>query len=254
MHLDKRLQAVASFVPQGAAFADIGTDHAYLPVWLLEKGIIASAVAGDIAAGPCQAARTTVAMHGAVAAISVRQGSGLAVLKPGEVDCIAICGMGGSTISSILAADMPIALSVQRLILQPMAGAAALRRWLVNKGWHIIHEELVEDEPHFYEIICAEREAGCAMPNSGAGDAACGPIEPAGYSEAEYLVGPALLREGHALLAKQFARQEASLQELLANMARSERAKASAKYQETAQLAQALAELKAKYKDKLVEV
>ena len=248
MHLDKRLQAVASFVPQGAAFADIGTDHAYLPVWLLEKGIIASAVAGDIAAGPCQAARTTVAMHGAAAAISVRQGSGLAVLKPGEVDCIAICGMGGGTISSILAADMPIALSVRRLILQPMAGAAALRRWLVNKGWHIIHEELVEDEPHFYEIICAEREASCA------GDAACGPIEPACYSEAEYLVGPALLREGHALLAKQFARQEASLQELLANMARSERAKVSAKYQETAQLAQALAELKAKYKDKLVEV
>ena len=182
MHLDKRLQAVASFVPQGAAFADIGTDHAYLPVWLLEKGIIASAVAGDIAAGPCQAACTTVAMHGAAAAISVRQGSGLAVLKPGEVDCIAICGMGGSTISSILAADMPIALSVRRLILQPMAGAATLRRWLVNKGWHIIHEELVEDEPHFYEIICAERKAGCAMPNSGAGDAACGPIEPAGYS------------------------------------------------------------------------
>ena len=254
MHLDKRLQAVASFVPQGAAFADIGTDHAYLPVWLLEKGIIASAVAGDIAAGPCQAARTTVAMHGAVAAISVRQGSGLAVLKPGEVDCIAICGMGGSTISSILAADMSIALSVRRLILQPMAGAAALRRWLVNKGWHIIHEELVEDEPHFYEIICAEREAGCAMPNSGAGDAACGPIDPACYSKAEYLVGPALLREGHALLAKQFARQEASLQELLANMARSERAKVSAKYQETVQLAQALAELKAKYKDKLVEV
>ena len=134
MHLDKRLQAVASFVPQGAAFADIGTDHAYLPVWLLEKGIIASAIAGDIAAGPCQAARTTVAMHGAAAAISVRQGSGLAVLKPGEVDCIAICGMGGSTISSILAADMPIALSVRRLILQPMAGAAALRRWLVNRA------------------------------------------------------------------------------------------------------------------------
>lgn len=254
MHLDKRLQAVASFVPQGAAFADIGTDHAYLPVWLLEKGIIASAVAGDIAAGPCQAARTTVAMHGAAAAISVRQGSGLAVLKPGEVDCIAICGMGGSTISSILAADMPIALSVRRLILQPMAGAAALRRWLVNKGWHIIHEELVEDEPHFYEIICAEREADYSMPKSGVGNAACGPKEPAGYSEAEYLVGPALLREGHALLAKQFARQEASLQELLANMARSERAKASAKYQETARLAQALTELKAKYKDKLVEV
>ena len=80
MHLDKRLQAVASFVPQGAAFADIGTDHAYLPVWLLEKGIIASAVAGDIAAGPCQAGRTTVAMHGAVAGSMVRTGSGQGAL------------------------------------------------------------------------------------------------------------------------------------------------------------------------------
>ena len=254
MRLDKRLQAVASLVPQGSRFADIGTDHAYLPVWLLEQGVIASAVAGDIAAGPCQAARTTVAMHDAASSIAVRQGSGLAVLSPGEADCIAICGMGGSTIISILAADMAVAKGAQRLLLQPMAGAAALRRWLVAQGWCITREALVDDEPHFYEIICAEREAGCAMPKSGAGDAACGPIEPTGYSEAEYLVGPALLREGHALLAKQFARQEASLQELLANMARSERAKASTKYQETAQLAQALAELKAKYKDKLVEV
>ena len=234
MHLDKRLQAVASFVPQGAAFADIGTDHAYLPVWLLEKGIIASAVAGDIAAGPCQAARTTVAMHGAAAAISVRQGSGLAVLKPGEVDCIAICGMGGSTISSILAADMPIALSVRRLILQPMAGAAALRRWLVNKGWHIIHEELVEDEPHFYEIICAE-------PLGGAAGAA------SSYSEAEYLLGPVLLRQGHPLLAKHIARQEHALQELLGHMARSERAKASAKYAQTQHLLEEVRQLKGKY-------
>ena len=164
----------------------------------------------------------------------MRQGSGLAVLKPGEVDCIAICGMGGSTISSILAADMPIALSVRRLILQPMAGAAALRRWLVNKGWHIIHEELVEDEPHFYEIICAE-------PLGGAAGAA------SSYSEAEYLLGPVLLRQGHPLLAKHIARQEHALQELLGHMARSERAKASAKYAQTQHLLEAVRQLKGKY-------
>ena len=104
MRLDKRLQAVASLVPRGSRFADIGTDHAYLPVWLLEQGVIASAVAGDIAAGPCQAARTTVAMHGAADKIAVRQGSGLAVLVPGEVDCIAICGMGVSTVFMLLSA------------------------------------------------------------------------------------------------------------------------------------------------------
>ena len=236
MHLDKRLQAVASLVPQGSCFADIGTDHAYLPVWLLEQGVIASAVAGDIAAGPCQAAQTTVAMHGAASSIAVRQGSGLAVLRPGEADCIAICGMGGSTIISILAADMAVAKGAQRLLLQPMAGAAALRRWLVAQGWCITREELVDDEPHFYEIICAERAEKYAARASDAGEQC--------YSEVEYLVGPALLRDGHPLLAKHIARQQASLQELLTNMARSERAKASAKYQEAQKLLQALEALK----------
>ena len=236
MHLDKRLQAVASLVPQGSCFADIGTDHAYLPVWLLEQGVIASAVAGDIAAGPCQAAQTTVAMHGAASSIAVRQGSGLAVLRPGEADCIAICGMGGSTIISILAADMAVAKGAQRLLLQPMAGAAALRRWLVAQGWCITREALVDDEPHFYEIICAERAEKYAARASDAGEQC--------YSEVEYLVGPALLRDGHPLLAKHIARQQASLQELLTNMARSERAKASAKYQEAQKLLQALEALK----------
>ena len=236
MHLDKRLQAVASLVPQGSRFADIGTDHAYLPVWLLEQGVIASAVAGDIAAGPCQAAQTTVAMHGAASSIAVRQGSGLAVLSPGEADCIAICGMGGSTIISILAADMAVAKGAQRLLLQPMAGAAALRRWLVAQGWCITREALVDDEPHFYEIICAERAEKYAARASDAGEQC--------YSEVEYLVGPALLRDGHPLLAKHIARQQASLQELLTNMARSERAKASAKYQEAQKLLQALEALK----------
>ena len=236
MHLDKRLQAVASLVPQGSCFADIGTDHAYLPVWLLEQGVIASAVAGDIAAGPCQAAQTTVAMHGAASSIAVRQGSGLAVLSPGEADCIAICGMGGSTIISILAADMAVAKGAQRLLLQPMAGAAALRRWLVAQGWCITREALVDDEPHFYEIICAERAEKYAARASDAGEQC--------YSEVEYLVGPALLRDGHPLLAKHIARQQASLHELLTNMARSERAKASAKYQEAQKLLQALEALK----------
>ena len=126
MHLDKRLQAVAALVPEGVSLADIGTDHAYLPVWLWEQGRITRAVAGDIAAGPCRAARNTVAMYGAAGAIEVRQGSGLEVLTPGEVECIAICGMGGSTIISILEASMEIAKDAQRLVLQPMAGAAGL--------------------------------------------------------------------------------------------------------------------------------
>lgn len=247
MHLDKRLQAVASLVPQGSRLADIGTDHAYLPVWLVRNGAIASAVAGDIASGPCQAARATVAMYATADKIAVRQGSGLAVLAPGEVDCIAICGMGGSTIINILAADLAVAKAAQRLVLQPMAGAATLRRWLVEQGWHLVREALVEDEPHFYEIICAERGSGTSENGSvntvgeGAVKEQTGPVS---YSEVEYLVGPALLRDGHPLLEKQIERQQGSLQELLTNMARSERAKASAKFKEAQKLLQELEELK----------
>lgn len=234
MHLDKRLQAVAALVPEGASLADIGTDHAYLPVWLWEQGRITRAVAGDIAAGPCRAARNTVAMYGAARAIEVRQGSGLEVLTPGEVECIAICGMGGSTIISILEASMEIAKSAQRLVLQPMAGAAGLRQWLVQQGWQLVAEDLVDDEPRFYEIICAERDAAASLYSDSE--------QASGFSMAEYIIGPTLLKQGHPLLAKHLARESKACEELLANMARSERAKASAKYAEQEQL---LAELQA---------
>lgn len=157
MHIDRRLETIANLVPQGCVLADIGTDHAYLPVWLLDKQRIARAIAGDIAAGPCQAARTTVAQFGQHEHVEVRQGSGLKVLSPGEADCIAIAGMGASTIISILEDDTEVAQSAELLVLQPMAGAASLRAWLCSHGWQLAAEELVDDAPHFYEIIAAKR-------------------------------------------------------------------------------------------------
>lgn len=222
MNIGERLETIGKLVPQGSTLADIGTDHAYLPVWLLEQGRIASAIAGDIAAGPCRAARSTVTMHSLQDKVQVRMGSGLAVLKAGEADCIAIAGMGGSTIISILEADMDLAVAAKTLVLQPMAGAAGLRQWLVEHGWRVLDEELVDDPPHFYEIICAVRG------------------EDAAYSPAEYAVGPVLLRKGHKLLGKQLERQISGCRQLLTNMERSERAKASTKYQETQALLAAL--------------
>ena len=146
MHIDRRLETIANLVPQGCVLADIGTDHAYLPVWLLEKQRIARAIAGDIAAGPCQAARTTVAQYGQHENVEVRQGSGLKVLSPGEADCIAIAGMGASTIISILDDDMEVAQSAKLLVLQPMAGAhlcvrgcvATAGSWLPKSWWMML--------------------------------------------------------------------------------------------------------------------
>ena len=96
--LDNRLQKIADLVPAGVRLADIGTDHAYLPAALLLAKKIAFAVAADVAAEPCQVAKTTLAMYGLKQCSEVRQGDGLKVLKPGECDCLVMAGMGGSTI------------------------------------------------------------------------------------------------------------------------------------------------------------
>lgn len=222
MHIGKRLETIARMVPHGSILADIGTDHAYLPVWLLKNGCIKSAIAGDIAVGPCQAARNTVAANNMQKLIQVRMGSGLEVITSGEADCITIAGMGASTIISILEANFSVAASAKLLVLQPMAGAAILRRWLCNNGWQLVDEELVDDEPHFYEII-----------------AACRGVSEK-YSEAEYFIGPVLLKKRHSLLIKQMNRQVMLCRQLLANMERSKSAKESSKYSEMKALQAAL--------------
>lgn len=212
MNIGDRLEAIGKLVPQGCVLADIGTDHAYLPVWLLEQGRIAFAIAGDIAEGPCLAAKNTVSMYGMKGRVEVRLGSGLKVLQPKEAECIAIAGMGASTMIEILSEDMPLAVEAKRLVLQPMAGAASLRRWLCQNGWSIVAEDLVEDGRHLYEIIAAERGAS------------------AGFSDAELEIGPKLMEAGHPLLAKQFARQIDGYKKLLTSMGKSEQAKLSEKY------------------------
>lgn len=157
MKLGSRLGALASFVPKGTRLADIGTDHAYLPIELVQKNIAASAVAGDVHAGPYEAAKENVEGLGLSHKISVRFGNGLAVLVPGEVDTAVIAGMGGSTIIEILISQPTVTYSLKRLILQPMVGAAAVRRWLVANQWCIADELLVQDDGRLYEIIVAEQ-------------------------------------------------------------------------------------------------
>ena len=102
MNIGARLEVIAALVPQNCVVADIGTDHAYLPVWLMQNGLIKAAIAADIAEGPCRAAQTNIGMYGLKDKIEVRRGSGLTVLKPGEADGAVIAGMGGSTIVQIL--------------------------------------------------------------------------------------------------------------------------------------------------------
>lgn len=156
MKLSGRLAALAAFVSRGARLADIGTDHAYLPIELVQKNIAISAVAGDVHSGPYQAAKDNIESLGLNNKISVRFGDGLSVLSPGEVDTVVIAGMGGSTIIEILNSNPEITSSLSRLILQPMVATGAVRRWLSTNKWRIIDEALVQDDGRLYEIVVAE--------------------------------------------------------------------------------------------------
>lgn len=106
VRLTPRLQAIADQIVSGARLADIGTDHAHLPIWLMEHGRIASAVASDIRDGPLARAEENAAKHGCLDRISLRLGAGLDKVRPEECDVISIAGMGGETIADILAAAL----------------------------------------------------------------------------------------------------------------------------------------------------
>ncbi|MCC8123675.1 MAG: class I SAM-dependent methyltransferase [Oscillospiraceae bacterium] len=154
MELSPRLRAVAQFIPQGARLADVGTDHAYLPVWLLQRGQIAYAVASDLREGPLERARATAARYGMSEQIRFCLGDGLVRIMPDEVDTIVIAGMGGETISAILAAAPWLKAGNHRLILQPMSAQEDLRAWLAGNGYRIVQESLSREGETLYVALC----------------------------------------------------------------------------------------------------
>lgn len=163
--LSSRLQMIASQVPEGSRLADIGSDHALLPTYLVQQRVVPFAVAGEVNPGPLKAARQQVEEAGLVGRIEVRMGDGLAVLHPGEVNVITIAGMGGSLISSILEEGKEKLAGVKRLILQPNVGEEQVRRWLVGEGWVLCGEHILEEDGKIYEILNAERSSDAAAAN-----------------------------------------------------------------------------------------
>ena len=142
VELTPRLRSVAELVPRGARFADVGTDHAYLPVWLLQQGRITGAVASDLRPGPLERARGTAEKYGLTGRMDFRLCDGLSGIQPDEVNTIAIAGMGGETIAAILAAAPWTWERECLLLLQPMSAQPFLRRWLQAHGYTIRRELL----------------------------------------------------------------------------------------------------------------
>ena len=155
--ISKRLELVASFVPQGSILLDVGSDHAYLPIELVEKGQIKSAIAGEVVEGPYQSAVKNVEAHGLREKIQVRLANGLAAFEENDqVSVITIAGMGGRLIARILEEGLDKLANVERLILQPNNREDDLRIWLQEHDFQIVAECILEEAGKFYEILVVE--------------------------------------------------------------------------------------------------
>lgn len=153
--LSKRLMSAVGFV-RGGILADVGTDHAYLPVYLYKLGKIRGAVAADINEGPLARARANIAAYGAGEGIDTVLSDGLAKLEGYHPDDIVIFGMGGELIIHILDAAKWTKSERIRLILQPMTKQEEVRSYLLESGFSIVGEALSEDDGKVYQTICAE--------------------------------------------------------------------------------------------------
>lgn len=191
--LSKRLETVGCFVPEAARLADIGSDHAYLPVALMLKGKIDFAIAGEVVKGPFESAKRQVMKNGLSERIEVRLANGLdAIEKDDQISAITIAGMGGSLIRDILESGRQNQRlsGEERLILQPNIGEKTLRTWLKENNYQIIAEEIIEENKKIYEIIVAEKKE-----------------QPIDYSEKELMFGPFLLEEKNAAFSAKWQRE-----------------------------------------------
>lgn len=157
LRLSRRLQAVADYLPTSAYFADIGSDHAYLPCYVCLHDKTARAIAGEVRQGPWQRATDTVRQYGLDRAVNVRLGDGLEILSPGEAEQIVIAGMGGSLIANILEEGKEKLENVKRIVAQPNVDVRSTRRWLLKNGFAVTDEVIIEEQGHIYEIIAADR-------------------------------------------------------------------------------------------------
>ncbi|WP_220729713.1 tRNA (adenine(22)-N(1))-methyltransferase [Apilactobacillus zhangqiuensis] len=177
--LSQRLKVVADFVPQNSRVADIGSDHAYLPVYLMKQKQIEFGIASEVAKGPLDNAIQEIKAEGLSDRIDTRLADGLLSVQPEDkIDCVTIAGMGGTLIKNILENGKSHLSGDELLILQPNVGEDRLRTWLMNNQYEISDETILREDGHTYEIIVAKKTD-----------------EPVKYSQQEIKFGPYLLKQ-----------------------------------------------------------
>ena len=183
--LSNRLKNVVSQVNTGNLIADIGTDHGYVPIYLIKNSIAKKAIAADISKGSCDKAKTNISLYRLNDKIDVRCGNGLEIIKDSEIiDTIIISGMGGLLTIDVLKSNEKAVKNANQLILQPQRDIERVRAYLHSINYKIINEEMLMESGKYYTIINAVK----------------GSDEE--YSEIEYYFGKFLLNKKSAVLKK----------------------------------------------------
>ena len=152
-HLSERLLHIAGQVCAGQTLADVGCDHGYLPIWLVQKGCMQRAIAMDINEGPLQRAMEHIEREALGAYIQTRQSDGLEKLSPGEADAVIIAGMGGNLTIDILTRGENVVRTLDQLILEPQSELAAVRAFLRENNYFVEAEDLVLEDGKYYPIL-----------------------------------------------------------------------------------------------------
>ncbi len=163
--LSKRLQAVTALAEPGETAADIGCDHGYVSIRLIQQRHFSKVIAMDVRPGPLETARKNIALYGMEDAVELRQSDGLRMLESGEADCMICAGMGGALICHILGNDLEKAKAMKQIILQPQSEISLVRGFLRRHGFAIVKEDMVKEDGKYYTMFRAIRQGEAENPS-----------------------------------------------------------------------------------------
>lgn len=199
MNLSKRLETVISFVKPQSRVADVGTDHGFVPLELVQRGIASSAVAMDVRPGPLSRAQEHIAQRGLQNRIETRLSDGVEKLMPGEADTVIVAGMGGELVIHILDEGRHLWGTVNHWVLSPQSELHKVRRYLWENGFVLEAETMLSEDGKYYTVMDAVPADGDSEP----------------LSEAEALYGPILIRDRSRVLAEFLEREAEVLKTIL---------------------------------------
>lgn len=207
MKLSRRLETIASFVPEGSAVADIGTDHGYIPIHLVQEGKAKHAIAMDVRKGPLLRAQAHIHEAGLEAHVEVRLSDGLLKLEQNEADCVVIAGMGGELIIHILEEGRGLWEGIPHWVLSPHSELDKVRRFLEEQEFFTWRETMIKEEGKFYTVMGINRTNKAGEKDN---------------REISYRYGRSLLESKDPVLKEYLKKEEEQLEQIVRGLSESQ--------------------------------